>query len=271
SEFGKFRQLNPVQDKKRKPEAESRKSPFPFKRIPFALSQLHPGYSKSVMVPVAGLSTSYLSQFIACDILKTPKHPDYFPTVLLAEILSKAEGPLYVGIRGYGYAYGASLNCYLWSGQMAFDLYRTSEPQKATKVFYDIIQRLDTDEGFDELCSPFEIETAQSSLAYRWVSNGATASSLLATCLRSSLQGFAHVDEYLDFIQDLYKVTARDLRRVVRSTLVKFLDPEQRVTVLATIAGDATETVRESFVDESVPPRCRVAFDIVPLGHISEK
>lgn len=74
---------------------------FPFPRIPFSYDQTEKKFTNSILVPVTGISTSYLSQIVPCNLL--PKHADYFPVVVLCEILSKAEGPLYVGIRGKGY------------------------------------------------------------------------------------------------------------------------------------------------------------------------
>lgn len=226
---------------------------FPFPRVPYALDQLDIKFSRAVLVPVAGLSTSYMSQFVACDLLQTAKHADYFATVLIAEILSKAEGPLYAGIRGQGFAYGASLNCYLWSGQISFDLYRSSEPQKALTVFYNILKELLTTGGYEKFCSDVEIETAQSSIAYRWASNGATAGSTISTCLRSSLHGFQDLAEYSLFIRNLYTVTRADLERVINKYYALFLSAD-RVSVLVTLPDDATEPIRQSFAHDLTDP-----------------
>ena len=104
SEYMKFGSLG---TKKRKSKADSDNDDssivaFPFPRKAFSFDQMEKSFSKALLVPVAGLSTSYLSQIVPCDLFKSPKHRDYFPTVLLAEMLSKAEGPLYMGIRGQG-------------------------------------------------------------------------------------------------------------------------------------------------------------------------
>ena len=75
---------------------------FPFPRIAFKLDQMEKQFPPNILVPVSGLSTSYLSQIVPCDLFKTPKHEDYFPVLLLAELISKTEGPLYTGVRGQG-------------------------------------------------------------------------------------------------------------------------------------------------------------------------
>ncbi|KAJ2992542.1 hypothetical protein HDV02_002994 [Globomyces sp. JEL0801] len=245
--------------------------PFPFPRIPYSIQHLDPQFSKSVLVPVSGLGSSYMSQFVPCDLIRQPRHPDYFPTVLFAELLSRTEGPLYVGIRGLGYAYGASLNCYIWAGQISFDLYRASEPQKALNVFYDILSSMSTPEGFSKLCNEFDIKTSQCSIAYRWVSHGSTADTLIATSLRSSLQGYANLDDYTDFIEDLYKVTVKDLQRVYELYFKQFLSDSVRATVLITTAGDQVDTLKSSFKQLSpvTPESYQIDFKQFKLSDFS--
>ncbi len=104
------------------------------------------------------------------------------------------------------YAYGADLSCYLWAGQICFDLYRASEPFKALMVFYDILESMMSPEGFDSI-TDFDIETAQSSIAYRRASNGATPGSVISTSLRSSLEGYSSLQEYTDFVQGIIIIT----------------------------------------------------------------
>jgi Zn-dependent M16 (insulinase) family peptidase len=173
---------------KRKRAERDHISPFPFKRVPFNWNQVDLKFGRNIAVPVGGLSTYSFAQYIPCDLLTTLKDADYFPTLLLAEILSRPEGPLYTGIRGRGYAYGAFLSCYLWTGQISLEIYRSSEPVKALIIFYELLEELCTTRGFEKYCSDYEIETAQASVAYRWASDSATACSLISTALRSSLQ-----------------------------------------------------------------------------------
>lgn len=160
---------------------------FPFFRTPYQVETVDSRLSRSVALPIAGLSTCYLSQFIPCDILSPHPHPDFFPVTLLAEILSRTEGPIFTAVRGQGYAYGAGLSAYLWHGQLSYDVSKSSEPKKALLAFYEIVKELQTDSGIDRLCTKFDIETAQSSVAYRWVSERSSNGALLATSLRAAL------------------------------------------------------------------------------------
>ena len=133
------------------------------------------------------------------------------------------------------------MNCYLWSGQLSFELYRSSEPKKALLLFQDLIRELGTEEGFDRICTMFEIETAQASIAYRFASNQSTASTLIGTCLRTSLQGYHDLEDYSSFILQLYKLTRDDLKRVYKRYFTQFLSTSpatEPVTIMTCPASD---------------------------------
>jgi Zn-dependent M16 (insulinase) family peptidase len=142
-----------------------------------------------------------------------------------------------------------SLNCYLWSGQLSFELYRSSEPKKALLLFHDLIRELGTDSGFDRICTLFEIETAQASIAYRFASNQSTASTLISTCLRTSLQGYRDLDDYSSFISQLYKLTREDLKRVYKRYFTQFLSSiTEPVTIMTCPAStEGVESLLLSF------------------------
>lgn len=270
SEVSKYHSITQITKRKRGKEVFQ--SPFPYPRVPFALDQIDSKFSRNVLVPVGGLSTSYLTQFVACDILKNTNDPDHYPTVLLAEILSRTEGLLYTGIRGQGYyrltrfAYGASITCYLWAGQLSFDLYRSSEPRLALMVFYKILEDLMTPEGIEKICSDYEIQTAQAAVAYRWSSSGATASSLVYNALRYSLQGFKDLKEYSVFIKELYKVTRADLQRVVKKYFSLFLSKD-RLTVLTCPPGETPKKFQAEFkrTTKSTPTAHNLDFTVYKL------
>ncbi|KAJ3268748.1 hypothetical protein HDV01_002321 [Terramyces sp. JEL0728] len=232
-------------ERKRKFTSSELPLAFPFPRVPYNLDQVDINFSKSLIVPVAGLSTCYLCQIVECDLLTN--RSDFFPTMLVAELLSRAEGPLYTGIRGKGYAYGANVNAYLWSGQLSIDIYRSSEPSKALSVFHELVESISTDKGFDQVFTKFEIDTAQAGIAYRWASDGATASSLLSTALRASLRGYKDIKDYQSIIRELYQVTKSDLKRVIEQYFLLFLQKDKRVTVVTAPGGKGTDQVYQGF------------------------
>jgi len=162
-------------------------STFPFPRKPFNINSIDEAH-RSVMVPIAGLCTSFLIQYVESEVLSPMPNEDIYAVTILAELLTRTEGPLYTSIRGNGYAYDGSLCLYLWSGQLAFSLYDSSEPQKATMEFYQIIEEMNTEEGWAKICSDFHIDTAKASVVYKNVSSKSTASGVIYSYLRGALR-----------------------------------------------------------------------------------
>jgi hypothetical protein len=78
------------------------RSVFPFPRQPFQLDEMENDFTRQAMVPISGSGASYLCQIVECDLISDTKNPDFYPTILLCEILGRAEGPLYTKIRGQG-------------------------------------------------------------------------------------------------------------------------------------------------------------------------
>jgi len=160
---------------------------FPFPRKPFNIQSIDEAH-QSVMVPIAGLCTSYLIQFVESEILSPIPNEDFYALIILTELLTRAEGPIYTSIRGNGHAYDGSVCLYLWSGQLAFSLYDSSEPQKATMEFYQIIEEMNTEEGWKNICSDFHIDTAKASVVYKNVSSKSTAAGVIYSYLRGALR-----------------------------------------------------------------------------------
>ncbi|ORX81651.1 hypothetical protein BCR32DRAFT_261274 [Anaeromyces robustus] len=162
-------------------------STFPFPRKPFNIKSIDEAH-QSVIVPIAGLCTSFLIQYVESEILSPIPNEDFYAVTVLAELLTRTEGPLYTSIRGNGYAYDGSICLYLWSGQLTFSLYDSSEPQKATMEFYQIIEEMNTKEGWEKICSDFHIDTAKASVVYKNVSSKSTASGVIYSYLRGALR-----------------------------------------------------------------------------------
>ena len=94
--------LNKNAGNKRKRKKREVLNVFPYKRSPFKIKNVDNTFGKAVIVPIRGIGSSYFSQIVECDLFSLAGKEDYFPTVLLAEILSRPEGPLYTGVRGQG-------------------------------------------------------------------------------------------------------------------------------------------------------------------------
>ncbi|TPX40564.1 hypothetical protein SeMB42_g05945 [Synchytrium endobioticum] len=203
--------------------------PFPFPRQIYQLKNVSPEF-KSVMVPIPGVTASYLFQVVPCDVMRPTDPVEKYAVMLMVELLSLTEGPLYTAVRGNGYAYGADLSLAIWNV---------------------------TPEGFDEICSQFQIDTARAACAYRLCSAGATSASLISTTLRNAMRGYSDVE------QDLYRVTREDLRQVAGVHLRKFLDANSRVTVLTTmpVSGPEPNRMVEDFA-KAVTKEWAVEFNV---------
>ncbi|KAF9903549.1 hypothetical protein BX616_001595 [Lobosporangium transversale] len=183
----------------------------------------------SVLIPLKSITSSYLVSIVPCDIVYDPTTAseetimDQYATLLLCEVLSRSEGPLYSAIRGQGYAYGCSISVYLWTAQMAFEVRDAMDPIKAYDAFLDIIRRMDTD--WEQVVGTvFEMETAMASQAYQTCMERATAGGALSWVLRGAIRGYTSLEELSMSGNYLYKVSALDLKRVYRKYFKQFLN-----------------------------------------------
>ncbi|KAJ3047489.1 hypothetical protein HK097_011491, partial [Rhizophlyctis rosea] len=220
--------------------------PFPFPRTPYAARWIDGRFGKSVMLPIPGLATSFLTQSVECDVMRPHPHPDYFPVILLSELLSRTEGPLYTAIRGQGYAYDATLHLSLWTGQLSFELNDSSEPYKAYVAFQDILDKLQNEEEFGRVCGDFELETARASVAYKYACGRSTGVGIVGSALRAVLRGYASLEEEEAHQAVLYRVTREDLKRVYEKYFRRFCD-NSRLTIITTPPGKAVKRIREEF------------------------
>ncbi|KAJ3237057.1 hypothetical protein HDU81_010060 [Chytriomyces hyalinus] len=222
---------------------------FPFPRSPLDMTLVDTKrFGNGVIVPVEGVTASYMSIIVPCDVLKTT---DYYAVTLLAELLSRAEGPLYTSIRGKGYAYDASLNLAAWSGQLTFDLSESSDPHRALVEFFRILKALAADDGFSELASSFNIETARASVMYRVVTEKSTGGGCIGASLRRCLRGFITEEQETAHQRALVSVTAQDLKRIYKTYFSQFFHPKARIATLVTKAQKtgALETMKASFAE----------------------
>lgn len=240
-----FRSRNQIRKRDR---VAIQQNPFPFPRKSYSIDKIDAKFGKSVMVQVPGLQNSTLGQFIECDLL-TSDIRDQVAVMVLCELLSRMEGPIFTAIRGNGLAYGCHVDAFVWSGQLHFEVSSSSEPQKALAAWYKILEDLSSAEGFSEICSDFNIETAKSMSMYSLCASKSTASGNIINVLRETLRGMSFEMENL-----VEGITAQDLRRVFDGYFVKFRNPEDRVTVLVTGTMGGSE-VCESFKEVQVEMR----------------
>ncbi|RKP09576.1 hypothetical protein THASP1DRAFT_2677, partial [Thamnocephalis sphaerospora] len=165
------------------------RGPFPIPRVPYCpkldASLVTPGSAVTLALPA--LTSSYVACILPCDVfgpVSDPSHPlhsDYFAVTLLCELLSRTEGPLYEAVRGKGYAYGAHIGIRPWCGQLVYSVGEAQDPANALRAFWAVLESMDS--VWDEMCTPFAIDAARSTIAYQWFSDRSTAPNVIGAVL----------------------------------------------------------------------------------------
>ncbi|KAG0052271.1 hypothetical protein BGZ83_002776 [Gryganskiella cystojenkinii] len=236
--------------------------PFPFPRTPYRPLARSTDKDKgaapsSVLIPLKSITSSYLVSIVPCDIVYHPEtateenHLDQFATMLLCEILSRSEGPLYSAIRGQGYAYGCSISVYLWTAQMAFEIRDAMDPVKAYDAFLDIIRLMETD-WEATVGGQFEIETAMASQAYQTCMERATAGGALSWVLRGAIRGYPTVEDLTKSYNYLYKVGVEDLKRVYHKYFKQFLNGREGLTTVLLTPPSPPEEIKTHFAQYGI-------------------
>ncbi|KAG0200217.1 hypothetical protein BGX28_006667 [Mortierella sp. GBA30] len=233
--------------------------PFPFPRTPYRplMADDMSNAPNSVLIPLKSITSSYLVSIVPCDIVYHPatateeNHLDQYATLLLCEILSRSEGPLYSAIRGQGYAYGCSISVYLWTAQMAFEIRDAMDPVKAYDAFLDIIRMMEMDwEG--TVGGQFEIETAMASQAYQTCMERATAGGALSWVLRGAVRGYTSIEELTKCNNYMYRVGVADLKRVYNKYFKQFLNGREGLTTVLLTPPSPPESVKTHFAQYGI-------------------
>ncbi|KAJ3281727.1 hypothetical protein HDU76_008865 [Blyttiomyces sp. JEL0837] len=223
---------------------------FPFPRVPYNRKLVDDTFGTGLLVSAEGVSAACMSMVVPCDIMKSK---DFYAVTLLAELLSRSEGPLYTSIRGKGLAYDASIHVAIWTGQMSMEIHESSDPRQAMHEFLSVIARMETDVGWEEVVdggansNGFALETARASCAYKIVTAKSTASACIVSSLRACLRGFLTTEEAEEHEKTLYSITQDDLKSAYIKYFRQFLDPSQRITFVITGTGETVAPLRESF------------------------
>ena len=181
------------------------------------------------LVPVAGCESASVRQVVVCDVAK--QDADYFPLLVMCEVLSRSEGPLFTRIRGAGHAYDAAVSFALWDRLLYFSLYECSAPAAALAAFHALLAETARDPA--ATFTPFVVDTARSALLYEFYSDRASVPLLSSAALRSPFKGFPRLADEDAFEAHLARVDAPAVARVFRTYCLPFLAPDRRTTVVS--------------------------------------
>ena len=178
-----------------------------------------PEDSHNVLLTIPGVESSFLMQGVQCAVQQTDE--DYYPVLLLTELLSRTEGPLWEKIRGRGYAYGADIFFAPSWGHLWSSIHESSSPAEALDLLHEILHHV------DEYLNDFNIAAAKSSLFFRRCSQRATPSKLLSRLFQERILGIP-----ADNHSRLFQVTKSDLSRVFQAYFSKFFEGSGRISIV---------------------------------------
>lgn len=215
---------------------------------------------KIELIPISDITSSYLNISAPLNVLPRT-HGESVPsssstqidrllcTVLLCQLLSFTEGPLYQRIRGGGLAYDASISIAMWAGLLTFHLGDSTDPVLALKAFEGLLKQvveeahaiINESSSDPRILTAESVRTAQAIHIYQFVAERATPASIVATAFRSTLRGLPTVGsaEEVAWNQRLLQLGLLDVAKCAVDVLPLLLDYRCAVIGLAVPKGKA--------------------------------
>ncbi|KAJ9050857.1 hypothetical protein DSO57_1010408 [Entomophthora muscae] len=210
------------------------------KRTPYTFPK-DISYHPCLNLAVGSLTSSYIVSIAPCDVFTTGNdlnpqdHVSKMAVLVMSELLSRCNGPLFELIRGQGLAYHVDLYLNVWAGALVFDLHDSVDPTAALIAFWGFLSQLMEPEHWNETITQLELQLAKSSLLYISTRIVGSPSSLLSSSFKYSLWGFKSGDSYVDHYREyLDRVTLADLKAVFLKYFCQFLDPSKTQIVMLT-------------------------------------
>uniref|UniRef100_A0A0G4HTW6 Peptidase M16C associated domain-containing protein n=1 Tax=Chromera velia CCMP2878 TaxID=1169474 RepID=A0A0G4HTW6_9ALVE len=176
-------------------------------------------FGNSVTVGIASEQSSFLQMSVDTGEEGGFMGQMEIPLMVLCELVSAFEGPLYREVRGTGLAYGCDLIMYRGSEELCLSLSPATDAVKGLERSLECFRAIATGQRPLE---PAEIEAAKSSALFSVISRGETLSAAAADQLRASLRGVG--PQYnRDMITRIAETTEDDVRAAARQFLPRFL------------------------------------------------
>lgn len=200
--------------------------------------------------PMADITASFFSIIMPLNVLPHPNLSSIFEkdlkkflgAIIICQLVSYTEGPLYRRIRGGGLAYGASLSLSLWNGFLSFDLNDSTDPLQSLLIFKNLIQEilneakviLEQKQG-GSLLNSETLQTAKALQLYQLAAERSTPASTVVTAFRCHLRGFPLLGsiEEENWNQILLSMTLTDIAQWSIEHLPAFLNPQHCIYLLA--------------------------------------
>ncbi|KAJ2751248.1 hypothetical protein GGI19_004607 [Coemansia pectinata] len=186
---------------------------------------------------LASLQTSYVGVQVPLIAQRDPsdtrlvslakqleKRPDtdIYALHLLCIVFNRSEGLVKNAIRGRGYAYGVGIHPNVNNGNLAVYISHAVDPLKAMTAFWDVMEQIRSEVGWNEAIDEFQLSAARSIYYFR--SYTGFAESLVSEDASFLFRGFSGVEEYLPWMRShVESIKIADLRRVFLKYFVPFI------------------------------------------------
>ena len=211
--------------------------PIPSRRLP----------SQQLAYGVKGLDTGCFLHYVPCHVRDSRER---MCVILLCQLLSQGDGPLYSAVRGRGLAYDVRVEYCRWPyeiqafesrpGTICLSLSESISPSDAIKACYHYIYSLMQPEARLGAFSSAALATAKSSLMYMCRSKRSTGYACAASCMSAvfqvredheqffdALKGFSHLDDQIEVEQSIKHITQDDLVSTFMKYFPTFLAPTE--------------------------------------------
>jgi len=213
---------------------------------------------RAIVFARGDFTASYLSVVIPCNVLATDGSAllhdsikEYVSIMLICQLLSVTEGPIYRRIRGRGLAYDASLTLSLWNGLLTLSVNDSVNPVDAFKELMELLREVDEELSGEKeslVVSESALRVAKSAVLFQLTEERSAPSSLATVAYRLSLRGIpmAKNNESIDLVNEAcVACTLDDLRISWIKHFKRLLQPFSSAIVILAVPSGSTHFLSE--------------------------
>lgn len=182
---------------------------------------------------LSSATSSNLTVQISCPLhdLLLNNIQEYVSILLVCQLLSRTEGPLYSLIRGEGLAYHASMYTSLWSGLICFDIGESVNLAASFCKFYHLMLQLIHEVQNNLESNVFDtksLEMAKSATYFQFAEEHSSAPLTISYALKSALKGFFQDELYLATLE---RISLEDVRSAFLTYFSAFVDSSKVMAI----------------------------------------
>ncbi|VVT56299.1 uncharacterized protein SAPINGB_P004943 [Magnusiomyces paraingens] len=168
---------------------------------------------------------------VVCPGINGFKHEDLPALYTAVEYLNAVEGPIWRGVRGAGYAYGANISALPEVGHIHLQVYRGADTPKAVQTCKKLVSDFVTGE------TPLEslhLEGAKNMVAHNFASSRQNSSSAaLLSYIDYTFKGLVRNNPQEVLKKVAHEVTAEKVREVMEKYFLPLFDPKTSMVFVA--------------------------------------